>query len=84
MYAREGNVLKIEFKQAQVIADVQGTEVQPYQVVLSLDPFGKEDWNYVIATMAEKAIFSAQLLAGEMPDQIEQVFYCKWLKSFSL
>jgi uncharacterized Zn finger protein len=82
MYAREGNVLKIEFKQSQVIADVQGTEIEPYQVILSLEPFSKEDWSYVIATMAEKAIFSAQLLAGEMPENIEQVFISNGLSLF--
>lgn len=82
MYAREGNVLKIDFKQAQVIADVQGTDEEPYRVVLSLDLFSKEDWNYVIATMAEKAVFSAQLLAGEMPDNIEQVFIANGLSLF--
>lgn len=82
IYAREGNVLKIEFKQAQVIADVQGTEVEPYKVIISLDLFTKEDWNYVIATMAKKAIFSAQLLAGEMPEDIEQVFIANGLSLF--
>ena len=82
IYAREGNVLKIEFRQAQVIADVQGTEFEPYRVVLSLEPFSKEDWSYVIKTMAEKAIFSAQLLAGEMPENIEQVFVANGLSLF--
>lgn len=82
IYAREGNVLQIEFKQSQVIADVQGSDRQPYQVVLSLEPFSNEDWSYVIATMAQKAIFSAQLLAGEMPSEIEQVFISNGLSLF--
>lgn len=82
IYAREGNVLDIEFKQEQLLANVQGTEIQPYIVTLSLEPFTNEDWHYVIETMAQKAIFSAQLLAGEMPSDIEQVFISNGLSLF--
>jgi uncharacterized Zn finger protein len=81
-YAREGHVLSIEFENAQVLATVQGSEVEPYQVSLTLDPFSDEDWHYVIATLAEKAIYSAQLLAGQMPDTIEKVFVKNGLNLF--
>lgn len=81
-YAREGNVLSIEFAGAQVLAQVQGSEAEPYQVSLSLEPFTEEDWNYIITTMSEKAIFSAQLLAGEMPANIEEVFTANGLSLF--
>jgi len=81
-YAREGNVLSIEFKGPQVLARVQGTAAEPYQVSLSIDPFTEEDWNYVVATMAEQAIYSAHLLAGEMPHNIEQVFTANGLSLF--
>lgn len=81
-YAREGHVLSIEFENAQVLATVQGSEVEPYQVSLTLDPFSDEDWHYVIATLAEKAIYSAQLLAGQMPDMIEKVFVKNGLNLF--
>jgi len=73
-YARQGNVLSIEFKGAKVLAKVQGSEVEPYKVSLSLDPFSDEEWGYVIETMSKKAIFAAKLLAGEMPQNIEDVF----------
>jgi uncharacterized Zn finger protein len=82
IYAREGNVLSIDFAEAQVLAKVQGSEAQPYQVSLSLNPFTDEDWGYVIETMSQKAIFSAQLLAGEMPENIEQVFIANGLSLF--
>lgn len=81
-YAREGNVLSIEFKGPQVLARVQGTAPEPYQVSLSIDPFTEEDWNYVVETMAQEAIYSAQLLAGEMPQNIEQVFTANGLSLF--
>ena len=81
-YAREGNVLSIEFKGAKVLAHVQGSEPEPYQVTLSLAPFSDEDWRYVIEMMSQKAIYSAQLLAGEMPQTIEEVFTKNGLSLF--
>ena len=81
-YAKEGNVLSIEFLDSQVLAKVQGTETEPYKINLSLALFSDEDWNYIIETLAEKAIFSAQLLAGEMPQDIEQVFTANGLNLF--
>lgn len=81
-YAREGNVLSIEFTESKAKATVQGSEAEPYKVSLSLDSFSNEDWDYVITQMSEKAIFSAQLLAGEMPATIEAVFTASGLSLF--
>lgn len=81
-YARQGNVLSIEFKGAKVSALVQGTAPEPYRVSLSLDPFTDEQWGYVIETMSQRAIFSAKLLAGEMPQNIEEVFTANGLSLF--
>lgn len=81
-YAREGNILRIDFEGAKVTADVQGTADEPYHLWIKLDRFRDEDWNYVIQSLAEKAIFSAQLLAGEMPENIEEVFIANGLSLF--
>ncbi|MEB3337603.1 MAG: SWIM zinc finger family protein [Leptolyngbyaceae bacterium] len=81
-YARQGNVLSIEFRGSKVFAKVQGTAPEPYNVSLSLEPFSDEQWGYVIETMAERAIFSAKLLAGEMPQNIEEVFTANGLSLF--
>lgn len=83
-YAREGNVLNIEFRGSKVHSQVQGTAPEPYKVSLSLDPFDDEQWQYVIESMAERAIFSAKLLAGEMPQNIEEVFTANGLSLFPL
>lgn len=82
IYAREGNVLSIEFNGEKVAALVQGTAPEPYKVTLSLDPFTDEQWNYVIESMSQRAIFSAKLLAGEMPQTIEEVFTGNGLSLF--
>lgn len=83
-YAREGNVVRLEFSGAKVLARVQGTAPEPYKVSLSLDPFDDEQWQYVIESMAEQAVFSAKLLAGEMPQNIETVFTVNGLSLFPL
>lgn len=49
---------------------------------MSQPPFSDEDWECVIQTLSEKAIFSAQLLAGEMPEDIEAVFTANGLSLF--
>ncbi|PZV19359.1 MAG: metal-binding protein [Leptolyngbya sp.] len=82
VYAREGNVLSIEFNGEKVAALVQGTAPEPYKVTLSLDPFTDEQWKYVIESMSQRAIFSAKLLAGEMPQTIEEVFTGNGLSLF--
>ncbi|ANV87912.1 SWIM zinc finger family protein [Picosynechococcus sp. PCC 7117] len=82
IYAKAGNVLQIDFVEAQAIALVQGSEPEPYRVSLKLDPFSDEAWGYVVESLAQKALFSAQLLAGEMPVAIEQVFTANGLNLF--
>ncbi|MBF1991327.1 SWIM zinc finger family protein [Fischerella thermalis] len=81
-YARQGNVLSIEFQGAKVLAKVQGSEPEPYKVSLSLDSFSDEEWGYVVETMSQKAIFAAKLLAGEMPQNIEEVFTANGISLF--
>ncbi len=81
-YARQGNVLDIQFDGSKVAAQVQGTAPEPYDVSLSLDPFDDEQWQYVIESMSERAIFSAKLLSGEMPQNIEEVFTANGLSLF--
>ena len=81
-YAKEGHILSIEFQGFQVVAKVQGTAAEPYELSIWIDPFTDEDWNYVVETMAREAIYSAQLLAGEMPQNIEKVFVSNGLSLF--
>ncbi len=81
-YSRQGNVLSIEFKGEKVLAKVQGSEPEPYKVSLFLEPFSDEEWGYVIETMSKRAIFAAKLLAGEMPQNIEEVFTTNGLSLF--
>jgi uncharacterized Zn finger protein len=73
-YARSGNVLSIRFEGRRVHARVQGSEDDPYKVKIWLDVLGDDDWNYVLEALGQKARWSAQLLAGVMPQDIERAF----------
>lgn len=82
IYAREGHILSLEYKGSKVTALVQGTAEDPYKLSIWLDAFTDEDWNYVIDSLSEQAIYSAQLLAGEMPAEIEAVFTANGLSLY--
>lgn len=73
-YARSGQVLAIEEKPDGLRAKVQGSRTTPYKVTIQLQPLTEAQWNAVIDVLAERAIFTAQLLAGEMPQEIEEAF----------
>ena len=81
-YVREGRVLQLDFEGEKVLAKVQGTADDPYDVSLSLDPFEEEQWGFVIEEMSQRAIFTAKLLAGEMPQNIEEAFTASGLSLF--
>ncbi len=81
-YARQGNVLTIDFQDKKVLATVQGSEDKPYELSIWLDAFSDEDWQYIVDTLSEQALHSAKLLAGEMPTNIEDVFAANGLRLF--
>jgi uncharacterized Zn finger protein len=67
-------VLSIDVSAGKVRAQVQGSRPTPYSVTIELRPLEDAQWQRVIDALAEQAIFAAQLLAGEMPQDVEQVF----------
>jgi uncharacterized Zn finger protein len=73
-YARRGQVIELDAGAGGVSARVQGSRRRPYRVRIRLRPLSDEQWDRVSDAMAEQAIFAAQLLNGEMPPGIEQVF----------
>lgn len=73
-YARSGQVLSIEETRRGVRATVQGSREVPYKVSIQVTPLTRDQWNLVIDALAEQALFTAQLLAGEMPENIEEAF----------
>jgi uncharacterized Zn finger protein len=73
-YAKDGQVLSIEEKPGGVTAQVQGSRLKPYRVAIEVIPLADFEWEKVFDVLASQALFAAQLLAGEMPRNIEEAF----------
>ena len=73
-YARSGQVLSIDVAQGKVTAKVQGSRATPYSVTIKVKTLPKADWQKLAAELGRQAIFAAKLLAGEMPQDIEEAF----------
>jgi len=73
-YARKGQVISIEVTPGVVTAQVQGSRVTPYRVRIGLSTFTRLVWAKVEVVLAEQALHSAQLLAGQFPPELEPVF----------
>ncbi len=73
-YARSGQVLNIDIEAGRVDSQVQGSRPKPYKVHIEVKPISDKDWEKVADAMAAQAIFAAKLLAGEMPQDIEDAF----------
>ena len=73
-YARDGNVLNIKISKGNIEAEVQGNSEVPYKVDMQIAVFTKDQWEKIMRIMAQKAIFCAKLLNGEMPENIEEAF----------
>jgi uncharacterized Zn finger protein len=73
-YARSGQVLNLDITPGKVSSRVQGSSRSPYRVQIEVKPLADRAWDAVAAAMAAQAIFAAKLLAGEMPQNIEEAF----------
>lgn len=73
-YARRGQVIELEVESGIVIAKVQGSRYTPYRVRIRGKALSEQQWRRIEKAMAARALPLAQLLAGEMPTDIEDVF----------
>jgi uncharacterized Zn finger protein len=73
-YARRGQVAELDVEPGVVIAKVQGSRHTPYRVRIRGKALSENQWRRVEKAMASRALPLAKLLAGEMPNDIEDVF----------
>lgn len=73
-YARSGQVLNIDIQPGLVQARVQGSRSRPYDVEIQVRTLSNSEWERVLDTISGQAIFAAQLLDSEMPQEIETAF----------
>ncbi|MFU8873038.1 SWIM zinc finger family protein [Micromonospora sp. SL4-19] len=73
-YARRGQVLRLDVAPGLVTASVQGSRPDPYPVRIGLAAYPDEVWERIEADLAGQAFFSARLLAGDLPAELEELF----------
>ncbi len=73
-YARAGRVHDLEVAPGKVTARVTGSRPTPYKVTLRLAVLDRGAWDKAVVEMAKQAVFAAELLAGAMPQEIDQAF----------
>ncbi|MBM4032368.1 MAG: hypothetical protein FJ291_11340 [Planctomycetes bacterium] len=81
-YARRGQVTHLEVGEGTVTAKVQGSRPKPYDVVIEVAALSKADWKKLAESLGKQALFAAKLLAGEMPENIEDAFKSAGLSLF--
>ncbi|MCW2241270.1 SWIM zinc finger family protein [Azospirillum canadense] len=73
-YARKGQVLDLTVAPGKVTAKVQGSRPSPYKVSIAMTPISDAKWTAIATALAEDAWSAARLIAGEMPDTLEDTF----------
>ena len=81
-YARKGQVMGVDIAQGIVNAKVQGSSSRPYNITIKVKALPQSDWQKLARALCREAIFAAKLLAGEMPQEIEQTFKMAGLSLF--
>ena len=81
-YARKGQVLSLKEGTGEVMAKVQGSRKRPYSITIQIKPLTDAQWEQVLEALGVRPIFMAQLLAGEMPQEIEEAFSSVHLSLF--
>lgn len=77
-YARGGQVTELEVEPGIVLAKVQGTRYTPYRVRIRARLLSDHQWRRAERAIAAQALPLAQLLAGTMPPDIEELLsQCK-------
>lgn len=82
MYADEGRVTQFLVEPGRVRAAVQGSRTHAYDVTIQIRPLPDSDWDLIVDILSCQALFTAQLLAGEMPLDIEEVFVAAYAPLF--
>lgn len=81
-YAHSGQVLELEVEPGIVLARVQGSRYTPYRVRVRGKPLSEHQWRRAERALAAQALPLAELLAGRMPPEIEELLATSKLTLF--
>jgi len=72
-YTRNRRVVDVDVSPGVVRARVQGSRPTPYRIEMTVEPFPDPVWDRVVGALARQAIYTAKLLAGELPAEVVQL-----------
>lgn len=73
-YARRGQTVTVEIAGGLASAMIQGRAERPYSTTLRFRPIPEGVWTAAAESMAGEAIYTARLLAGEVPEHLDAQF----------
>ena len=73
-YARAGRTHDLVVRGGAVHAKVTGSRPRPYDVAIQIAELSDKVWRQALSAMARRAQFAAELLAGTMPEAIDEAF----------
>lgn len=73
-YARLGQTRRLNLETGAVRGIVQGRSFHSYETSLEFAPYSAEAWDAIARSMGEQARYTAKLLAGELPAELEELF----------
>ncbi|WP_139488705.1 SWIM zinc finger family protein [Brevibacillus dissolubilis] len=71
-YAKDGAVREISLQPGEIHARITGTRYTPYQVTVQLPVFTQDERTKAVDLLVQSPLSLAKLLAGELPEEIEQ------------
>jgi uncharacterized Zn finger protein len=72
-YTRNRRVVDVDVSPGIVRARVQGSREAPYRIEMTLEQFPDAVWDRVVGALARQALYTAKLLAGELPAEVVQL-----------
>ncbi len=72
-FARKGVVQDVVLEPGRVGARVRDSRTHPYTVTISVPTFTDEQWDGAVDVLAGELRFTARLLQGELPEDIDDV-----------
>ena len=81
-YARKGQVLSLDVSAGILAARVQGSRSRPYVISINIAAPSAEQWRKIEIALQSRLGYAANLLAGEVPTDLEDVFTSVGVKLF--
>ena len=74
---RSGAVIDLQINQGEVIAQVQGSQSQPYKITIKIKTINKNTWKNISNECAGKLESLQELIEGRFPKALEELFAMK-------